>query len=671
MKQYRDRYSGWTFQANQDSHTATLQLTARDGLSHTDFELYEENLLWYHYLTMPSEKEYAYLNKAARAVCRTLFKEAEHELWHNRLGHPGIRVMQEVHKNVTGVPATTANKFYRCGTCLHSKFRRNPIGKKKKQSKKPAGAPPDPQQSKPPLKPGQSFYCDFGFIRGSDWAQKDETTGKLVTSIYGMRSYFLMIDEATRYIWAFPTSSKIPPIELARGVIRQFETKHAGSTIRCDRGGELGRSGDFAKMVQEEGYILQTTGSYSSAQNGMAEKPNQDLVQIVRILLHGAGMGSEYWSYALRHAVYLKNRLPHCALKFVTPFEKLNKRKPDLAHLRVWGSKVHVKSKERNAKLDTNNTIGTFMTYSGTDKNIWALNDTTNQPLLATHYTFDEAHMSTEESKVPPYAIALQRTGYRDTLDIPINTTPAPIDNIPIKQIQPDAKIPNRSTAESAGLDFYANKTTTLHPHTITAVPTGIATELKKGTYGQIQSRSGLASKSGIFAIPGVIDSDYRGEIKILLLNTTAEPAIITKHQRIAQMIIHSIHLPDPKISDNLQPSERGTAGFGSTEERENNHHAEPVHDTTVVPTIDQPISTTEIIQPNSVPIATTKDNEEIVPTADTEDDEEIVQIQENIQTGPVPIEEIIDATRLEIPPPIRTVSPEPQEEATIKATMS
>ena len=124
--------------------------------------------------------------------------------------------MQEVHKHVTGVPDTKPNKFYQCGTCLHSKFRKNPIGKQKKRNKKPPGAPPDPKQPRgPPPKPGQSFYCDFGFIRGSDWAQKDETTGKLVTSIDGMRSYFLMIDEATRYVWAFPTSSKIPPIDLA------------------------------------------------------------------------------------------------------------------------------------------------------------------------------------------------------------------------------------------------------------------------------------------------------------------------------------------------------------------------------------------------------------------------------------------------------------------------
>ena len=675
VKQYQERYCGWEFKANQDSHSATLQLSARDGISHTDFDLYEENLLWYHYLTLPSEKEYAYLNKAAKAVCRTLSKEAEHELWHNRLGHPGQRIMQEVHKHVKGVPATKPNKFYRCGTCLHSKFRRNPIGKTKKpRTKKPPQAetsPPPPPA--PNLKPGQSFYCDFGFIRGSDWAQKDETTGKLVTSIDGMRSYFLMIDEATRYIWAFPTSSKVPPVELARGVMRQFKQKHAGSTVRCDRGGELGRSGAFAKMIQEEGYLLQTTGSYSSAQNGMAEKPNQDLVQIVRSLLHGAGLGSEYWSYALRHAVYLKNRLPHCALNFVTPYEKMNNRQPDLAHLRVWGSKVHVKSKERNAKLDTNNTVGTFMTYSGTDKNIWALNDATNQPLLATHYTFDEAHMSTEESKVPPYAIALQRTGYRTTLDLPPDTSPT-VTDIPIKALHPDTKIPSRSTKESAGLDLYSSSATTLLPHTITAVSTGVATEMPAGTYGQIQSRSGLAAKSGIFAIPGVIDSDYRGEIKVLLLNTTSEATIITKHQRIAQLIVHTIHLPTPRLAKEVSESERGTAGFGSTEVREQMQES-----TQQAPSSDPPESNENTPLISNEPVT---EVETPVPSVKPElitieDEEEIIQIQSRSSppTGPVPMEDLLKATGQpdEVNPTPRTVSPEPilQGPAIVQATMA
>ena len=76
--------------------------------------------------------------------------------------------------------------------------------------------------------------------------------------------------------------------------------------LTTDNGGELAKSHAFQKMVNETGYTLKTTGRESSAQNGIAEKPNLDLGRMMRAMLYAAGLGSEYWSYALRHAVYLK-----------------------------------------------------------------------------------------------------------------------------------------------------------------------------------------------------------------------------------------------------------------------------------------------------------------------------------------------------------------------------
>ena len=96
-------------------------------------------------------------------------------------------------------------------------------------------------------------------------------------------------------------------------------------------------------MIDTSNYVLQSTGSYASAQNGMAEKPNQDLAQIIRCLIYGAGLGSQFWSYALRHAVYLKNRRPHTGIEYKTPYELVNNTKPNLSHLRVFGSLVHIK----------------------------------------------------------------------------------------------------------------------------------------------------------------------------------------------------------------------------------------------------------------------------------------------------------------------------------------
>lgn len=91
-------------------------------------------------------------------------------------------------------------------------------------------------------------------------------------------------------------------------------------------GGELSGSKLFKNLLMEKEirYIPKTTAAHSSAQNGLAEKPNQDLARMMCSLLFGAGLGSEYWAYALRHSVYLKNRLPHTALQYKTPFEAIN-----------------------------------------------------------------------------------------------------------------------------------------------------------------------------------------------------------------------------------------------------------------------------------------------------------------------------------------------------------
>jgi hypothetical protein len=105
-------------------------------------------------------------------------------------------------------------------------------------------------------------------------------------------------------------------------------------------------------------YVLKTTGAHSSAQNGLAEKPNQDLARMMRSMLYGAGLGSQYWAYAIRHAVYLKNRLPHTSLQYVTPYEKLNGVKPDLSRARIFGSRVHFMHNERAKKLDKMDRFG-------------------------------------------------------------------------------------------------------------------------------------------------------------------------------------------------------------------------------------------------------------------------------------------------------------------------
>ena len=129
--------------------------------------------------------------------------------------------------------------------------------------------------------------------------------------------------------------------------------------------------------------------------------------------------------------------------------------------------------------------------------------------------------------------------------------------------------LPAYATSASAGMDLRANleKVITLGPLERFAVPTGLFMELPAGYEAQIRPRSGLAAKHGISVLnsPGTIDADYRGEIKVLLVNLSSEPFEIIDGERIAQMIVARHEQAEWTTVEQLEESERGTGGFGHT----------------------------------------------------------------------------------------------------------
>ena len=130
--------------------------------------------------------------------------------------------------------------------------------------------------------------------------------------------------------------------------------------------------------------------------------------------------------------------------------------------------------------------------------------------------------------------------------------------------------LPSYQTAGAAGMDLQAAlgpEIVTLMPGMRTAVPTGLHLSLPPTMEAQIRPRSGLALKQGLTVVnaPGTIDSDYRGEIKVLLINLGHEPVEITDGMRIAQMVLASVLRPEITHSDKRDDTERGAGGFGST----------------------------------------------------------------------------------------------------------
>ena len=134
---------------------------------------------------------------------------------------------------------------------------------------------------------------------------------------------------------------------------------------------------------------------------------------------------------------------------------------------------------------------------------------------------------------------------------------------------QSNNPLPDYATPEAAGMDLRAFLETplTLAPLERSLVPTGIYMELPQGYEAQVRPRSGLAIKQGITCLnsPGTIDSDYRGEIKIILINLSAEPQIIQPGDRIAQMVIQKVEKATFTVVPVLSGTERSNGGFGST----------------------------------------------------------------------------------------------------------
>jgi len=132
-----------------------------------------------------------------------------------------------------------------------------------------------------------------------------------------------------------------------------------------------------------------------------------------------------------------------------------------------------------------------------------------------------------------------------------------------------DLPLPGYMTANSAGMDICAALETylVLAPGHIRLIPTGFAMALPDGFEAQIRPRSGLAVKHGIGIInaPGTIDADYRGEVKIALINFGPEPVTLKRGDRIAQMVIQRVYQADIRVVQKLDDTGRGDGGFGHT----------------------------------------------------------------------------------------------------------
>ena len=140
---------------------------------------------------------------------------------------------------------------------------------------------------------------------------------------------------------------------------------------------------------------------------------------------------------------------------------------------------------------------------------------------------------------------------------------------IRVKKLHENAILPTYGSAEAAGADLYAclDEPVTVAPGATAWIPTGLAMEIPKGCAGLVYARSGLACKKGLAPANkvGVIDSDYRGPVTVVLHNHGSEAQMIAHGERIAQMVITPVLTPAYEMADDLSDTGRGQGGFGST----------------------------------------------------------------------------------------------------------
>ena len=363
------------------------------------------------------------------------------EVWHQRLGHPSQHTLRETQKVVHGIPVLPSTPpIFKCPFCEDAKTTHR------------HGGPNNPHEC---FIPGTAYHMDLGFI---NWTQPqkrgDNTTKQQQNKSYdGYIAYLLIIDAASRYTWIFLLKNKQPPIDIINKFLNKYglanrtkeirkittnpdnvlakskrfkqlcqeqgydmTTQHhqmdsgmynlneLSYTIRTDNGGELAGSTKFRDMIDQHGYTLETTAAGSSFQNAIAERPHRTLKEKVRCLLYTAGLGMEYWSSALIHAVWLYNRMYHKSIE-TTPYQAFTGKQPILDKLITWGCKVKSSNKRPMTRaLDKRTTTGIFLGYTTSMKNIYYLDTTTMQKRKATIDCIDEAQYGDEPTQRSPGA---------------------------------------------------------------------------------------------------------------------------------------------------------------------------------------------------------------------------------------------------------------------------
>ena len=254
--------------------------------------------------------------------------------WHHRLGHPNLRVLQNV-ISLYGLPTLSSNKNLVCDACLSSKSHRLPYSYSQHQTTKP-----------------------LEIIHSDLWGPSP------VTSRTGNRYYVIFIDDFTRYTWLYPLKLKSDVmqsfLDFQHRVERQFNLKIIN--LQSDWGGEFQA---LTKHLRDQGINHRISCPHTPAQNGTAERKHRHIIETALSLMHHASLPHQFWDEAVCASVYLINRLPTPNLDNKSPFYRVYHQEPDYTLLKSFGCACYPCLRAySSSKFDSRSERCIFLGYS-------------------------------------------------------------------------------------------------------------------------------------------------------------------------------------------------------------------------------------------------------------------------------------------------------------------
>ncbi|KAJ9561724.1 hypothetical protein OSB04_006884 [Centaurea solstitialis] len=298
-------------------------------------------------------------------VCLAISLDDEAWLWHARLSHVNFQVLElMVKKNmVRGVPRVK-HPTQVCEGYMVAKQTRQPFPKETEYRA---------------TKPLELVHADL--------------CGPISPQTLGGNQYFLLIvDDYSRFMWVYVISTKDEAFPAFKRFKAQVETESTNRVkmLRTDRGGEF-TSRQFNEFCDKEGVKRQLTAPYTPQQNGVVERRNQTILETTRSLLKAMNVLESLWGEAVRHAVYILNRVPTKGLKNMTPYEGWKGKKPSLEHGKVFGCVAHVKNPANHLmKLSDRSSKMVYLGAEPGSKAHRLYNPSQNKVCVARDVFFDE-----------------------------------------------------------------------------------------------------------------------------------------------------------------------------------------------------------------------------------------------------------------------------------------